>query len=116
MGIVRIAIGVAALAAPSRTARLLGFPEEQDNPTARLMGRLFAVRDVALGALVLALRDDDPRAARFVYRLNAFVDAGDAASMATAVIAREGIDRAALSSALIAAPAAVGWSYLARKV
>lgn len=114
MAIARIVIGAAALLAPSKTSRLMGFPGAQDNPTARLMGRLFAVRDIALGALVLGLREDDPAAARFVYKLNAAVDAGDAASMAAAIIGRQGIDRAALSSAAIAAPAAVAWTQLAK--
>ncbi len=115
MAVTRIAIGVAALVAPSRTSRLLGFPADQDNATARLMGRLFAVRDIALGVLVLHLPDDDPDRAAAVYKLNAFVDAGDAASMATAIVGRQGIDRAALASMAIAAPAAAGWVHLARQ-
>jgi hypothetical protein len=64
--------------------------------------------------LVLSLHDN-PRVARSIFHLNAAVDAGDAASMAAAVIGRQGIDRAALSSAALAAPAAVGWIHLARE-
>lgn len=114
MGIARIAIGAAALLAPRLTSKLMGFPTDHDNPTARLMGRLFGVRDVALGVLVLTM-PDDPRIARSIFHLNAAVDAGDAASMAAAVVGRQGIDRAALSSALLAVPAAVGWIHLARE-
>lgn len=114
MGVARIAIGAAALLAPSLTSRLMGFPTDHDNPTARLMGRLFGVRDVALGVLVLSLHDD-PRVARSIYHLNAAVDAGDAASMAAAVVGRQGIDRAAMSSAALAVPAALGWIHLARE-
>ncbi len=114
MGTARIAIGAAALIAPGPTSRLLGFPAAQDSPTARLMARLFGVRDVALGVLVLRARRD-PHFARFVYRLNAIVDGGDAASMAVAVITRQGIDRAALSSSVPALSAMVGWSALASR-
>jgi hypothetical protein len=108
----RILIGAAALLAPGPTSRLLGFPTSQDSASARLMGRLFGVRDVALGVLVLRARRD-PDFARFVYRLNACVDGGDAASMAVALIGREGIDRAALASSVPALSAMVGWSLLA---
>ena len=110
----RIAIGAAALLAPGPTSRLLGFPASQDSPTARLMARLFGVRDVALGVLVLRARRD-PDFARFLYRLNAIVDAGDAASMAVSVIARQGIDRAAFSGSIPALSAIVGWSVLASR-
>jgi hypothetical protein len=114
MALGRVAIGAAALFAPGWTSRLLGFPVEQDSPSARLMGRLFGVRDVALGVLVWKARND-PATARFVYRLNAGVDGGDAASMAAAVIGRQGIDRAALSSSVPALGAMVGWSVLAAR-
>lgn len=73
----RIAIGAAALFAPGRTARLMGFPADQDNATARLMGRLFGVRDVALGVLVWRFRDE-PALAPWAYRFNAAIDAGPA--------------------------------------
>jgi hypothetical protein len=108
----RILIGAAALLAPGPTSRLLGFPTSQDSASARLMGRLFGVRDVALGVLVLQARRN-PEFARFVYCLNACVDGGDAASMAVALIGREGIDRAALASSVPALGAMVGWSLLA---
>jgi hypothetical protein len=112
MAIGRIAIGAAALLAPGPTSKLLGFPRDHDNPTARLMGRLFGVRDVALGVLVWRFKDD-PVVAPWVYRFNAAIDAGDAASIAVAVGGRQGIDRGALSSAVPAVGAAVGWTALA---
>ncbi|HEU4701413.1 MAG TPA: hypothetical protein VFS37_02945 [Conexibacter sp.] len=37
----RVVIGLAPLIAPGPTSRLLGFPRAHDNPSARLMGRLF---------------------------------------------------------------------------
>jgi len=108
----RVAIGAAALFAPSATARLMGFPAEQDNASARLMGRLFGVRDVALGVLVWRFRDE-PALAPWAYRFNAAVDGGDAASIAVALLGRQGIDRGAISSTVPAVGAAIGWTALA---
>ncbi len=113
MAIGRVAIGATALLAPGPSSRLLGYPREQDSPTARLMGRMFGVRDFALGALVWHVRDD-PTHSRYVYKLNAWVDIGDAAAMAAALIGRQGIDRAALSSAAFALTGATGWLRLLR--
>lgn len=110
----RIAIGAAALLVPGPTSRLLGFPQAQDSATARLMGRLFGVRDVALGVLVWRVRED-PALSRFVYRLNACVDAGDIAAAAVPVIRRGGIDRAAVSSATFAFTGANVWLALLRQ-
>lgn len=108
MAAIRIAIGAAAVLAPGPSSRLFGFPREQDSPTSRLMGRLFGVRDVALGALVLQARGE-PESAGYVFRLNAAVDAGDAAATAAALIGRQGIDRAALSSLVFAVSGAASW-------
>jgi hypothetical protein len=109
----RIAVGVGALLAPRTTSRLFGFPTAHDSGTARAMGRLFGVREVVLGALVLRLKDD-PRVARTVFQLNACVDAGDAASMGIALVHRDGIDRAALMTLLVATGAAAAWTSLVR--
>jgi hypothetical protein len=109
----RIAIGAAAVLAPGPGSRLLGFPAEQDSPSAHLMSRLFGVRDIALGALVWRTRDE-PSLSRYVYRLNALVDAGDMAAMAVPVIERRGMDRAAISSAALALTGAAGWLNLLR--
>lgn len=79
MAIGRISIGAAALFAPGPTSKLLGFPRDHDNATARLMGRLFGVRDLALGVLVWRFKDD-PAVAPWIFRFNAAVDAGDAAA------------------------------------
>lgn len=109
----RIVIGVGALLAPRTTSRLFGFPTDHDNGTARAMGRLFGVRELVLGALVLSLHEDS-RVARTVFQLNACVDAGDAASMAAALVHRDGIDRAALMTLVVALGAAAAWTNLAQ--
>jgi hypothetical protein len=109
----RIAVGAAALVAPTLAARAFGFPAAHDSGTARAMGRLFGVREVVIGVLGLRL-PDDPEAAGGMYRLQACVDAGDAAAMTVALVKRDGIDRAALSTLVVALGAAGSWTYLAR--
>ncbi len=51
MGLGRIALGLAPFVAAGPASRLLGFPVAHDNPTARLMARMFGVRDIGLGVL-----------------------------------------------------------------
>lgn len=110
----RIAIGAAALLAPGPTSRLLGFPAAHDSATARLMGRLFGVRDVALGVLVWRVREDRALS-RFAFQLNAWVDAGDIAAAAIPVVRRRGIDRAAVATASFAFTGMNVWLRLLRR-
>lgn len=108
MGVGRILLGVAPFVAAGPSARLLGFPAAHDNPTSRLMGRFFGVRDIGLGVLVFhALRH--PEALPFVLLFNALTDFGDLAAILIPLVRRQGIDRAALSSAAFALPAGLAW-------
>lgn len=108
MALGRIALGVAPFVAAGPAARLVGFPATQDNPTARLMGRFFGVRDIGLGVLALwAL--GNPAALPFVLLFNAFMDAGDLVSTGIPLARRQGIDRAAATSALLATVGGLGW-------
>ena len=104
----RFAIGAAPFVAPGITSRMLGFPVAHDTPTARLMARFFGVRDIGLGVLALwATRH--PEALTFVMLFQAAMDAGDLASTAIPVLRRQGIDRAALRSAMFAATGGLAW-------
>jgi hypothetical protein len=104
----RVAIGAAPFVAPRAASRLLGFPASHDTPTARLMARMFGVRDIGLGVLALwALRHPD--ALPFVALFNAFMDAGDLVSIAIPLVRRDGIDRAALASAAFAIIGGLSW-------
>lgn len=108
MALGRIAIGVAPFIAAGPASRLLGFPAHHDNATARLMGRFFGVRDIGLGVLVLwALRH--PEALPFVMLFNAFMDLGDLVSTAIPLARRDGIDRGAAGSAMMAGSAGLLW-------
>lgn len=108
MALGRIGLGLAPFVAASPTSRLLGFPAAHDTPTARLMGRLFGVRDIGLGVLVFyALLH--PLVLPFVFLFNATMDGGDLFSVSIPLVKREGIDRAALLSGLFATMGGTGW-------
>jgi hypothetical protein len=108
MGLGRIALGVAPFVAAGPAAQLVGFPAAHDTPTARLMGRLFGVRDIGLGVLVLwGLRN--PAALPFVLLFNAMMDAGDLSAALAPLVRRQGIDRAAITTALLATLGGLGW-------
>lgn len=110
----RVVIGLAPLLAPGPTSRLLGFPLAHDNASARLMGRLFAVRDIALGVLTWQVRDD-PALLRHAFRINAAIDASDMTVAALPLLGRRGVDRAALSTAAFAFAGANVWLTLLRR-
>lgn len=110
----RVVIGLAPLLAPGPTSRLLGFPRAHDNPSARLMGRLFAVRDIALGVLTWQVRDDRVLL-RHAFRINAAIDASDMTVAALPLLGRRGVDRAALSTAAFAFAGANVWLTLLRR-
>ncbi len=108
MGVGRILLGLAPFLAASPGARLLGFPTDQLNPTSRLMARLFGVRDVGLGILIFyGLRH--PETLGFLVVFNALTDFGDLLAIAIPLVRRQGIDRAAWTSAAFALPAGAGW-------
>lgn len=108
MGLGRIALGLAPFVAAGPASRLLGFPVAHDNPTARLLARMFGVRDIGLGVLAFyALAH--PETAPFIFLFNAFMDGGDLLAIAAPLIRRQGIDRAALMSAAFALIGGTSW-------
>lgn len=115
MGVCRILLGVAPFVAARPVSRLLAIPDSHDNPTARLMGRLFGVRDVGLGVLVFfAIKHPD--ILPFVLVFNALTDFGDLLAILIPVVRRQGIDRAAARFAAFALPAGVAWLVMLRFV
>jgi hypothetical protein len=108
MGVGRILIGLAPFVAAGPSSRLLGFPAHHDNPTTRLMARLFGVRDIGLGVLAFyAIKH--PEAAPFIFLFNALMDAGDLFAISIPLAKRHGIDRGAALSALFAMAGGLGW-------
>jgi hypothetical protein len=108
MGLGRIALGLAPFVAAGPASRLLGFPAKHDNPTSRLMARLFGVRDVGLGVLAFyAIKH--PEVAPFVFLFNAFMDLGDLFAVTIPLVKRHGIDRGAAMSGLFALIGGFSW-------
>lgn len=108
MGLGRIALGLAPLVAAGPASRMLGFPADHDNPTARAMARMFGVRDIGLGVLAF-YAVLHPETAPFIFLFNAFMDAGDLAAFAVPLLRRQGIDRAALASSAFALVGGLSW-------
>jgi hypothetical protein len=106
VGGVRIGIGIGTFGATRRALGGLGFGEP-DGATVAL-ARLAGSRDIALGLHALSAANDRERL-REAVALGTLVDAGDAVSFGSALIARDGIDRtAALNAPLGAAATAIG--------
>lgn len=113
---VRAAFGGLAIASPGPASRLLGFPAGEDNSTARLMGRFFGVRELALAALVWGA-PMRRRSLRRVFLLNAAVDGGDAAVLAATL--RNRSDTTHRAAAAMTGFAVLGcglWLYLANEL
>jgi hypothetical protein len=104
----RIVLGLAPFVAPRLSARLLGFPLSHDTPTTRLMARFFGVRDIGLGLLAF-YAIAHPELAGPVFLFNALMDAGDLYAISIPLVKRQGIDRAALMSALFAITGGLSW-------
>jgi hypothetical protein len=108
LGVGRIVLGIAPFVAARPSARLLGFPIAHDTATTRLMARFFGVRDIGLGVLAFyALLH--PETAAFLFLFNALTDAGDLFAITIPLVKRQGIDRAAVMSALFAITGGLSW-------
>jgi hypothetical protein len=97
----RVALGVGALIATGPALRALGFPET--DATGRALARLAGSRDIALGLLTVAARDD-LRALRAATAVSAAVDAADA--IAFSLLARSPGTRRAVGVGAISGSAA----------
>jgi uncharacterized protein DUF4267 len=113
MSAIRAGFGLVAIFVPEQAARLLGHPPAHVNPTARIFGGLFGVRELTLAAMVVAARDDQ-ESLRRALTINAAADYGDAAIALRALLLREGIDRGALMTLTPALLGASGWTALRR--
>ena len=108
MGAGRTALGLAPFVAPELLSRRLGFPAAHDNPSARLLARLFGVRDIGLGVLAVWATADASRLP-FMALFQAAADAGDILSASIPLLRRQGIDRAATATIGFASVGFVAW-------
>ncbi len=104
----RIAIGAGVLLAPRAALRVLGFP--RTDASGRALAKLAGGRDIALGALALAARDD--RAAlRGACLAGIAADAGDALTLGGAAARGEQLGHAGTVGAASGAAAAVAGTW-----
>jgi hypothetical protein len=107
--VTRISVGLGALVTTGLAEVVFGVPDEHDNATARVLGRLFGIRNVVLGAWALAVQDADVEARRLCYTLNAIVDGVDVGILVWSLMRRQGIARLSLTSAALGTSALLGW-------
>jgi hypothetical protein len=105
----RLSIGLGPLVAPGLAEVVFGVPAGHDNATARVLGRLFGIRNIVLGTWALAVRDADAEARRLCYALNAIVDGVDVGILLWSLLRRQGVDRLALTSAALGSSALLAW-------
>lgn len=115
VGVARMCVG-GTLLFPTAARRLFGIPAEQDTPLLRMLGRLAGVRNVVLGAWVLAARDQPAGDRLLAYRLNAIVDAVDVAALGWAGITGEGLKQAAVMGTALGGSVLVAWIELIQEV
>jgi hypothetical protein len=98
---IRVAIGTGAWLAPSLAGRLFGLDAEA-NPQLPYVGRLFGVRDVALGA---GLQLSSASSRRLWLQLGLLCDAADVLS---GLVAGRNGEIGKVSTVLVTAPALMG--------
>lgn len=105
----RIGVGVAAVAATGPALRALGFAEP--NPTGRALAKVLGARDVTLGALTVATRDNRS-ALRTATLVAAALDAADTVAFGIAA-GEPSTRRAGLGGGVTAASAALAglWAW-----
>lgn len=111
----RAVLGAAVLVAPRRVARLFGFPEAHVNTSAVYFGRLYAIRELAMGLHLWREATVGTPTATTV-AANTAVDAVDAALSWSLVARRRDAGRGPLMVALFATVVTTQWARLLRRV
>ena len=104
----RIMVGSTVGVSTTVAGKVFGAPPDQLTATARLVARLFAVRNCVLGAWTLSIRDAEPGEQRRCFQFNAAVDIADLV-IVLAYLRHRGLRRAAFMSAVLAASATAAW-------
>lgn len=104
----RMILGLAPIIAAEPLSKLLGFPEAHNNPSTRLFARLFGVRDIGLGILVIFLLKDI-ELLRWGLIFNAFHDLADIGMIAIPLWRKQGMKKAALLCMMFACGGLISW-------
>lgn len=109
----RALIGLAALFAPRVMVAVIGFPAAHDNPTTRLIGRLFGIREILVAGYTAAVVQEAPRQP-MLYSANAALDGADALAGLLAFVAG-GNRRAAFGVVTLASAFTATWIWCGRR-
>ena len=88
IGIARIAVGASTFQPVAISRRLTGVSEDESTGTFLFFARAFGIRNIALGAWILATRDQPKQYRKMVYQVNAAIDAADMAVLGLAAVTR----------------------------
>jgi len=105
----RLTVGSSALVATGLSRVAFGVSAGHDNPSTRVLGRLFGIRNIVLGAWTLGVRDADVATRRLCYKLNAVVDAVDVGILLWPLLRGEGTARFSLTGASLGAATMLAW-------
>ena len=108
IGAARIAVGSSVGLTTTLAGKVFGVPDEQLTPGARLVARLFGVRNCVLGAWTISMRDAGAGEQRRCFQFNAAVDIADFLCIAPFLRQRE-LRRAAVMSLALATSATLAW-------
>ncbi|TMB91188.1 MAG: hypothetical protein E6J45_06855 [Chloroflexi bacterium] len=108
IAVARMTVGSSVGVTTTLAAKVFGVPDEQLTPGARLIARLFGVRNCVLGAWALSMRDAGADEQRRCFQFNAAVDIADFVLLAPYLRQRE-LRRAAFLSLALATSATLAW-------
>ena len=116
IGAARIAVGASTLLPPSLARHILGLRTDEVTGASVFFTRMFGIRNAVLGAWVLSTLDQSKEQRRFVYRVNAAVDAADMAVLVLSALSGRMPKRFFALSAVLGCNALLGFLELASEV
>jgi hypothetical protein len=118
LALARASFGAPALAAPELVVRMLGLSRRRPDDSHRFFGGFFGVRELLLGAFLLAARRDFRRLGPTV-AFGALADLGDTALLVRELVRRQEIEPGVaflLASGLAGSAASIALWYEVRQV
>ncbi|MBV8196176.1 MAG: hypothetical protein JOY80_11695 [Candidatus Dormibacteraeota bacterium] len=116
VGVARILVGASTFQPVAISRHLVGLPEDQATGPFIFFARAFGVRNMVLGAWVLAARDRPKQYRRLCYQVNAAVDAVDLAALLLATVQRRMPKRFVALTTVLATNACMAFLQLASEV
>ena len=116
IGAARIVVGASTFQPVALSRRLTGISEEATTGATLFFARAFGIRNIALGAWVLATRDQPKQYRKMVYQVNAAIDAADVGILALAAVTKGVPKRFFALSAVLGTTACLSFLQLASEL